>query len=99
MSTATTYGQSQMEHLWGYLQGLPMNGREQRWLAQRLMDSAAETEPQPRRYTLEEVNAMIDRAEVEIAAGKGTPHEEVMREWEEELAREKHLEFELAEAI
>ena len=33
-----------------------------------------------KRYTMAEINAMLDEAEAEIAAGKGTPHEEVMRE-------------------
>jgi hypothetical protein len=48
-----------------------------------------------KRYTMAELNAMLDEAEAEIAAGGGTPHEEVMREWEEELAREEQEEFEL----
>ena len=42
--------------------------------------------PYGRRYTKAELNAMLDEAEAEIAAGGGTPHEEVMREWEEEFA-------------
>ena len=50
-----------------------------------------------KRYTMDEINAMLDRAEAEIAAGIGTPHEEVMREWEEELAREEQEELEMAE--
>ena len=33
-----------------------------------------------KRYTMAEINAMLDEAGAEIAAGKGTPHEEVMRE-------------------
>ena len=48
-----------------------------------------------KRYTMAELNAMLDEAEAEIAAGGGTPHEEVMREWEEELAREEQEELEL----
>ena len=50
-----------------------------------------------RPYTMEEINAMIDRAEADIAAGRGIPDEEVWREFEEELAREE--EYELAEAV
>ena len=38
-------------------------------------------------YTLEEVNAILDAAEADFEAGLGIPHEEVMREWEEENAR------------
>ena len=41
-----------------------------------------------RPYTMEEINAMLDEAEAEIAAGIGIPDEEVWRELEEEFARE-----------
>ena len=44
-------------------------------------------------YTMEEVNAMLDAAEADIAAGRTTPHEEVMREWEEEIACEESAEL------
>lgn len=40
-----------------------------------------------KRYTMAELNAMLDEAD--IAAGRVTDHEELMREWEEELAREE----------
>ena len=50
-----------------------------------------------KRYTMDDINAMIDEAESEIAAGIGTPHEEVMREWDEELEREEQAELEMAE--
>jgi hypothetical protein len=40
-----------------------------------------------RPFTLEELNARIDQAEAEIATGLGTPHEEVMREMDEEIER------------
>jgi len=42
-----------------------------------------------KRYTMAELNAMLDEAEADIAAGRVTDHEELMREWEEELAREE----------
>ena len=45
-------------------------------------------------YTMEEINAMLDEAEAEIAAGIGISHEDMMREWEEELAREEQEELE-----
>jgi predicted transcriptional regulator len=50
-------------------------------------------------YTMEEINAMIDESEAEIAAGLGTPHEEVMREWDEEIARMEQEELEMAEVV
>jgi hypothetical protein len=40
-----------------------------------------------KRYTIEEINTMLDKAEADFAAGKGIPHEEVMREWDEEIVR------------
>ena len=40
MSTATTYGNNMMSHLWDYLQGLPMTSGEQQWLADRLMEAS-----------------------------------------------------------
>ena len=55
--------------------------------------------PPMKRYTMDEINAMIDEAEREIAAGIGTPHEEVMREWDKELEREEQEELEMAEMI
>ena len=42
-----------------------------------------------RPYTMEEVNAMLDRAEADIAAGRVIPHEEVMREIDEEFRRDE----------
>ena len=42
-----------------------------------------------KRYTMAELNATLDEAEADIAAGRVTDHEELMREWEEELAREE----------
>ena len=50
-------------------------------------------------YTMEEINAMIDESEAEIAAGLGTPHEEVMREWDEEITRMEQEELEMAEVV
>ena len=69
------------------------------WLAAELTDYAKKEGFPLKRYTKEEINAMLDEAEAEIAAGKGIPHEEVMREWDEELARMEQEERELAEAV
>ena len=54
-----------------------------------------------KRYTKAELNAMLDEAEAEIAAGGGTPHEEVMREMDEEIERweQQDLKLQMAEAI
>ena len=68
-----------------------------RWMATHLMAHADEESLKP--YTMEELNAMLDEAEADIAAGRTTLHEEVMREWEEELIREEQEEHQMAEAI
>ena len=49
--------------------------------------AAADEEYSLRPFTMEELNARIDQAEADIAAGLGTPHEEVMREMDEEIKR------------
>ncbi len=45
----------------------------------------ADHEEKIRPYTKEEINAMLDRAEARLAAGRGIPGEEVWREFENEL--------------
>ncbi len=69
------------------------------WLGERLIEHAHSKEEKLKPYTMEEINAMLDEAEVEIAAGKGTPHEEAMREWDKEIARMEQEELEMAEAV
>ena len=44
-----------------------------------------------KRYTKAELNAMIDEAEAEIAAGGGIPDEEAWDDLEEEIELEKQL--------
>jgi hypothetical protein len=51
-----------------------------------------------KRYTKAELNAMLDEAEANFEAGLGIPHEEVMREMDEEIARWEQEELEMAEA-
>lgn len=62
------------------------------------MEADSEDEPLPR-YTLKEMNALLDEAEANFAAGKGIPHEEVMREMDEEFKRWEQEELEMAERI
>ena len=72
-----------------------------RW-AQRVMDdfiaSRRRSKEELKPYTMEEINAMLDEAEANFAAGKGIPHEEVMRRSREKLAQ-RRKELEMAEAI
>ena len=50
-----------------------------------------------RPYTMEEVNAMLDRAEADFEAGRGIPDEEVWRRFDEKYGNVD--EYELAEAV
>ena len=53
-------------------------------------EKEADDEEYPLRpFTMEELNARIDRAEAEIAAGKVIDDEDVWRKLEEEFAREE----------
>ena len=55
--------------------------------------------PQPmRRYTMEEINAMIDESERDIAEGRVYDFDEAMDELEKEFAAEDR-ELEMAEAV
>ena len=58
-----------------------------------------QTAPQMERYTMDDINAMLDQAEADFAAGKGIPDEEVWRKWDEELAREEQKELEMTEMV
>ena len=51
---------------------------------------------------MEEINAMLDAAEADIAAGRTTPHEESMRQARERIARKARMKREesvMAETI
>ena len=80
---STTALQGLLDYLYGTLS--PSN---MRWVAEHLVMQADKVEkPVIKPYTMDEINAMLDAAEAEIAAGKGTPDEEVWHELDEELAR------------
>jgi len=71
------------------------------WLATQLTEYAEKKQYPLRPFTMEELNARIDESEAEIAAGLGTPHEEVMREMEEEIERweQEELQLEMAQTL
>ena len=71
------------------------------WLSTQLADYAKKKEEEYslRPFTMEELNARIDQAEAEIAAGLGIPDEEAWDDLEEELALQEKEEREMAEAI
>lgn len=78
-----------MSYYWGVVKD--MDDRQKLELVTMLIESVKPkmtAEPPMRRYTMDDINAMLDEAEANFAAAKGIPHEEVMRELEEEFARE-----------
>ena len=102
---STTALQGLLDYLYGTLS--PSN---MRWVAEHLVMQADKVEnPDLKPYTMEEINAMLDRAEADFEAGKGIPDEEVWRDFEEmfakmdaeEDAREKavYYEEEMLEAV
>ena len=69
------------------------------WVGEHLIEHAKQEQgEQLRPYTMQEIDAMLNEAEAEIATGGGIPHEVVMREWDEEIARWEQEELEITEA-
>lgn len=64
------------------------------WLIDQMTGYILAQQQQPRRYTKEEINAMLDEAEAEIAAGNTIPDEQLWSEEEQEYEK-----IEMAEAI
>lgn len=120
MATATARQQTPQPVLECWMRAKDLDNSQKIELVQMLLDSVKpavantygqeEEEYSLKPYTREEINAMLDEAEADFAAGLGIPHEEVMRELEEEFAREDAeedakrfgsyaKEFQLAEAV
>ena len=91
MSTAT------LTNLRDYLTGT-LSPANMLWLSEQLADYAKKKVAPPRPLTLKEMNALLDQAEANFAAGLGIPHEEVMREWDEEIERWEQEDLALAES-
>ena len=69
------------------------------WLGKQLTEYAKKEEYSHKPFTMEEINAMLDEAEADIATGRTIPDEEVWRELEEEFAHEEQEELKMAEAV
>lgn len=83
MNTTALHGL--LDYLYGTLS--PQN---MRWVADHLIEQADKVEPvELKRYTMDEINAMLDEAEANFEAGRGIPHEESMRRWKEKIAKKK----------
>ena len=81
-----------------YLTGT-LSANHMMWLVEQLTEYAKKGNSPLKPYTMEELNIMLDAAEADIAAGKGTPHEEVMHEWDEEIVRLELEELKLSEVV
>ncbi len=82
MSTATLT--SLLDYLYGTLSSSNM-----RWVGEHLIEQANKQEKEQgydlTPFTMDEINAMLDEAEADFEAGRGIPHEQVMREMDEEI--------------
>ena len=94
MATTTTRRQRAshpISHYWGLVKDMDDSQKLQliTMLAQSVKpaeDKKQESEEYSLKpYTMEEINAMLDQAEADVAAGRTIPHDEVMRKWEAEL--------------
>ncbi len=107
MATTTRHNAQPISYYWNLVKD--MGDSQKLELVTMLIDSvkpvvektevAEDEEYSLRPFTVEELNARIDQAEAQIAAGLVVSHEDMMREWEEELAREEQEEHEIAKAI
>ncbi len=59
------------------------------WLATQLTECAEKADAHIKRYTMDDINDIIDDAEREIAAGEGMVSEDLWREMEERMTREE----------
>ena len=90
MSTATL--NNLLEYLYGTL--TPDN---MRWVGEHLIEHAKKEDASLKPYTMEEINAMLDEAEADIAAGRVIDDDDLWREYDEECAMKKQ--FQMAEAV
>ncbi len=102
MQTATNYqDMSAVDALWTLYRQQSQRVRDafrNRIISQDEIQESEQLKP----YTMEEINAMLDEAEANFAAGRGIPHEESMRQARERIARKarmKREELEMAEAV
>ena len=79
-----------MSYYWGVVKDMDDSMKlELITLLAESVKPAIMVQPQMKRYTMDDIHAMIDEAEAEIAAGGGIPDEEVWRKYDEEFALEE----------
>ncbi len=107
MATTTRHNAQPISYYWNLVKD--MGDSQNLELVTMLIDSvkpvvektevAEDEEYSLRPFTVEELNARIDQAEAEIAAGRFVDDDDVWAELDEELAREEQEEHEIAKAI
>jgi phosphohistidine phosphatase SixA len=107
MATTTRHNAQPISYYWNLVKD--MGDSQKLELVTMLIDSvkpvvektevAEDEEYSLRPFTVEELNARIDQAEAQIAAGLVVSHEDMMREWEEELAREEQEALEMSKVV
>ena len=68
------------------------------WLGTQLTEYARNEEYSLKPYAMKEINAMLDQVEADFTAGMGIPHEDVVREMEEDIRKERE-ELKMAKAV
>ncbi|MCR5456398.1 MAG: hypothetical protein K6F33_15585 [Bacteroidales bacterium] len=67
------------------------------WLSVQLADYARRLQEEelmptsPKRFTMDEINAMLDEAERQVKTGKVVSNEDVFRKWDERKATRKAI--------
>ena len=75
-----------LNNLWTYLQGLTLTASNKRWIADHLYEQVQQEEEEAvLPYTMEEINARLDEAELQVAMGQLIDEEEVARELKESV--------------
>ena len=77
-----------LQNVWNTILGFNLTTENKRWLAEHLIEQVeAETKEQLEPYTMAEINARIDRAEADIAAGRVHTREEMSQMMNEFVAQ------------
>ena len=84
MHKSDTIVSNLLEFLYGTLTPSDMQ-----WLGEHLIEHAQSQKENLKPYTMEEIDAMIDESERQIAAGLCQDNEDVFRELQEELEQEE----------
>ena len=77
-----------LQNVWNTILGFNLTTENKRWIAEHLIEQVeAETKEQLKPYTMEEINARIDRSEGDIAAGRVYTREEMSQMMNEFVAQ------------